>query len=99
MKSGTTSSATIETGLSSIKMLVIYKTAFSSKGLIQGVYTVDTGKMYYVYCSSYSSYMRSCDLNSSAECTVDGGTFTVSMSGVQGLSTGTDYQWVAAGEA
>lgn len=99
MKTGTTTSATIETGLSSISMFVIYKTAFSSDGLIQGVYTVDTGKMYYVYCSSYSSYIRSCDINFSAECTVDGGTFTVSMSGVQGLSTGTDYQWVAVGEA
>lgn len=98
-KSGTTTSATIETGLSSISMFVIYKTAFSSDGLIQGVYTVDTGKMYYVYCSSYSSYIRSCDINFSAECTVDGGTFTVSMSGVRGLSTGTDYQWVAVGEA
>ena len=99
MKTGTTSSATIETGLSSISMFVIYKTAFSTKGLIQGVYTIDTGKIYYVYCSSYSSHIRSCDLSSSAECTVDGGTFTVSMSGVHGLSTGTDYQWLAVGEA
>lgn len=99
MKSGTTTSATIETGLSSIKMLVIYKTAFSTTGLMQGVYTADTGKMHYVYCSSYSSYIKSCNLSYSTACTVDGGTFTVGMSGTSGISTEIDYHWIAVGEA
>lgn len=99
MKTGTTTSATIETGLSSIKMFVIYKTAFSTTGLMQGVYTADTGRMYYVYCSSYSSYIKSCNLSSSTACTVDGGTFTVGMSETSGISTEIAYHWIAVGEA
>ena len=97
MKTGTTTSATIETGLSSIKMLVIYTDSFSSTGFIQGTYVADEGLMHYTYCSSYSSYMKICGVTTSTSCTVDGGTFTLNAS--HGLISGKTYNWIAVGEA
>lgn len=97
MKSGTTTSATIETGLSSIKMLVIYTDSFSSTGFIQGTYVADEGRIHYTYCSSYSSYMKICEVTASTSCTVDGGTFTLNTS--HELISGKTYNWIAVGEA
>ena len=97
MKSGTTTSVTIETGLSSIKMLVIYTDSFSSTGFIQGTYVADDGTMHYTYCSSYSSYMKICGVTTSTSCTVNGGTFTLNAS--HGLISGKTYNWIAVGEA
>ena len=97
MKSGTTTSATIETGLSSIKILVIYTDSFRSTGFIQGTYVADEGIMHYTYCSSYSSYMKVCGVTTSNSCTVNGGTFTLNAS--HGLINGKTYNWIAVGEA
>ena len=97
MKTGTTTSATIETGLSSISMFVIYTDSFSSTGFIQGTYVADDGIMHYTYCSSYSSYMKICGVTTSTSCTVDGGTFTLNAS--HGLISGKTYNWIAVGEA
>ena len=98
MKTGTTTSVTIETGLSSIKMLVIYTDSFSSTGFIQGTYVADDGIMHYTYCSSYSSYMKICGVTTSTSCTVDGGTFTLNTPS-HGLINGKTYNWIAVGEA
>lgn len=97
-KTGTTTSATIETGLSSIKMLVIYTDSFSSTGFIQGTYVADEGIMHYTYCSSYSSYMKICGVTTSTSCTVDGGTFTLNTPSHE-LISGKTYNWIAVGEA
>ena len=96
-KSGTTTSATIETGLSSISMFVIYTDSFSSTGFIQGIYVADDGIMHYTYCSSYSSYMKMCGVTTSTSCTVNGGTFTLNAS--HKLINGKTYNWIAVGEA
>ena len=96
-KTGTTTSATIETGLSGIKILVIYTDSFSSTGFIQGTYVADEGIMHYTYCSSYSSYMKICEVTTSTSCTVDGGTFTLNAS--HELISGKTYNWIAVGEA
>lgn len=98
MKTGTTTSATIETGLSSIKILVIYTDSFSSTGFIQGTYVADDGIMHYTYCSSYSSYMKICGITTSTSCTVDGGTFTLNTPSHE-LISGKTYNWIAVGEA
>ena len=97
-KTGTTTSATIETGLSSIKILVIYTDSFSSTGFIQGTYVADEGIMHYTYCSSYSSYMKICGVTTSNSCTVDGGTFTLNTPS-HGLISGKTYNWIAVGDA
>lgn len=99
MKSGTTTSSTIDTGLSSISAIVIYKSSFSSTGLIQGVYVTSEDTLHYTYCSSYSTWMKSCSVSTSAASSVSGGTFTLGTSGTSGLSSSTTYYWIAFGEA
>lgn len=99
MKSGTTTSATIGTGLSNIKVIIIYKDSFTATGLIQGVYVTDEDKLHYTYCSQYSSYFKTCAASTSTASSVSGGTFTLGTSGTSGLSNNTTYNWIAFGEA
>lgn len=99
VKSGTTTSATISTGLSSIDYIVIYKTALSETGLIQAIYNAGTDTLNYTYCSSYSSYTKTCAVSSSTASSVIGGAFTLGLSGTSGLSSGVTYSWVAFGQA
>lgn len=99
MKSGTTTSATIDTGLSNIKVIVIYKNSFTATGLIQGVYVTDEDKLHYTYCSQYSSYFKTCAASTSTASSVSRGTFTLGTSGTSGLSSNTTYNWIAFGEA
>lgn len=99
VKSGTTTSATINTGLSSIDYIVIYKTSFAETGLIQAIYNAGTDTLNYVYCSSYSSYMKTCAVTSSTASSVSGGAFTLGLSGTSGLSSGVTYYWTAFGQA
>ena len=99
MKSGTTTSGTIETGLSSIQCIVIYKSSVSATGLVQAVWLADDGSANYVYCSSYSSYFKNYAVGTNTDSTVSGGTFTWGGSGTSGLSSGTTYNWIAFGEA
>ena len=98
MKSGTTDSATIETGLSSIQFLFIYKTSVRETGFVQGAYIADAGRTYYVYCSSYSTYMKTMVNSSNSSSTIDGGTFTWGGSSTSALSSGKTYNWIAFGE-
>lgn len=98
MKSGTTTSGTINTGLSSISAIVIYKDSLSATGLIQGVWIASKNKLHYTYCSSYSSWMKSCAVSTSTASSTSGGTFTLGTSGTSRLSSGVTYSWIAFGE-
>lgn len=97
MKTGTTTSATIDTGLSNISAIVIYKDSLRATGLIQGVYITDEDTLHYTYCSQYSSYYKTCATSTSTASSVSGGTFTLGTSGTSGLSSSTTYNWVAFG--
>lgn len=99
MKSGTTTSDTINTGLSSISAIVIYKNSIFNTGFVQGVYTTNDATLRYTYCSSYSSYIKSCSTNTSTASTVNDGTFILGTSGSSGLTADTTYNWIAFGEA
>ena len=99
MKSGTTDSATIETGLSSIHSIIIYKNSIGATGLIYGIYRADESAASCVYCSSYNSYMSTCSTRTGVSVTVDGGTFTWVGSSTYVLSSGVTYKWIAFGEA
>ena len=99
MKTGTTTSATIDTGLSSISFITIYKDTLTATGLIQGVYSTDEGKLHYTYCSSYNMYFKQCTNGTSTASSVSGGTFTLGTSGTSGLSSSTTYSWIAFGTA
>lgn len=98
IKTGTTKSATIETGLSSIKCFILYKGSFSATGLIQAVYEESTsGYANYVYCSSYSNWSKVCAVDTSQP-TIDGGRFTWNESNTRGVSSGATYNWIAIGQ-
>lgn len=99
MKTGTTTSATIDTGLSSISFITIYKDTLTATGLIQGVYSADEGKLHYTYCSSYNYYYKQCTNATSTASSVSGGTFTLGTSGTSSLSSSTTYNWIAFGTA
>lgn len=98
MKTGTTTSATINTGLKSIKSIAIYKSSIAATGFIQGVWNADKGKMYYVYCSSYSTYMKTCSTGTNSAGTAEGGTFTWNGTGNSVLTDGATYNWIAFGD-
>lgn len=97
VKSGTTTSNVINTGLSEIDHIVIYKTSVSATGFVQGVYRSDTGYTYYTYCSSYQVYMKNYAVAQNTNGSVSGGTFTWNGSGTAALTSGDTYYWIAAG--
>ena len=96
--SGTTTSSTINTGLSSITSIAIYKDSVSATGFVQGVYIASEGTMHYTYCSSYSAYLKQYATSTSTASSVSGGTFTLGTSGTSGLTSSTTYNWFAVGE-
>lgn len=99
MATGTTTSSTIETGLSSIKFIAIYKSSVSATGLVQAVYLADDSNANYICCSSYSSYYKTYTVGKNTSSTVSGGTFTWGGSGTSGLSSSTTYNWIAFGNS
>lgn len=95
---GSTTSGTIETGLSSIAYLVLYKGSISATGLIQAVYVASEGTTHTVYCSSYSSYFSTFSTGTSTAGTTNGGTFNWGGTGALAMQGGT-YNWIAFGAA
>ena len=99
VKSGTTTSTTINTGLSSVSYFVLYKTAVSSTGLIQAIYNGSTTNM--TYCSAYSSSTWGTKTYAvgTATPTISGGTITWNITNAAqgGLSASTTYNWIAFG--
>lgn len=94
---GTTTSGTIETGLSSIAYLVLYKDSISTTGLVQAVYVASDGTSHMTTCDSYSSYFKSFSASTSTADTTNGGTFNWGGTGTKALN-GT-YHWIAFGAA
>lgn len=97
MKNGTvTDSSSIDTGLSSITQVVLYRSTVDSTGLILGHYNVDLGT-FGSYHSSYSSSSKYVAVMATAP-TIDGGTFTWNGSGSAAMAEGVEYIWIAIGE-
>ena len=94
---GTTTSGTIDTGLSSIAYLVLYKDSISTTGLVQAVYVASDGTSHMTTCDSYSSYFKSFSASTSTADTTSGGTFNWGGTGTKALN-GT-YHWIAFGAA
>ena len=97
MATGTTTSGTIDTGLSSIAYLVLYKDSISTTGLVQAVYVASDGTSHMTTCDSYSSYFKSFSASTSTADTTSGGTFNWGGTGTKALN-GT-YHWIAFGAA
>lgn len=100
IKSGTTTSATIQTGLSSIKEFFIYKESITATGLIHLHYN-ESGTSY-LYASAWSTnnYGTKTITNGTNRATVNGGTLTLPSTSATsgGLTSGVTYKWIAIGE-
>ena len=98
VKTGTTSSPTINTGLSNIDKLIIYADRIKSIGVVTVVYSADVETANVIYCDSYSLYLKSCDIIDLSGFSVSGGTFswTETMDAFVFMSNST-YNWIAIG--
>lgn len=101
VKSGTTTSATIATGLSSIEEFFIYKESQTATGLIHLHYS-KTGGTSYLYASAWSTntYGTKTITNATTAPTISGGSITLPSSSATsgGLSSGVTYKWIAIGK-
>lgn len=99
IKSGTvTNENVIETGLSYIKQICLYRETFTSQGLLCYMYNDELGGIY-TYCTNYSSYAKSAGHGQTTDDYRDGGTFTYGMTGTTNkMANGVEYTWIAIGE-
>lgn len=98
VKTGTTSSPTINTGLSKIDKLIIYADKIKSIGVVTVVYSADVVTAKVIYCDSYSVYLKACGIIDLSGFSVSGGTFswTETMDAYIFMSNAT-YNWIAIG--
>lgn len=98
VKTGTTSSPTINTGLSKIDKLIIYADKIKSIGVVTAVYSADVGKAKVTFCDSYSVYLKACGIDDLSGFSVSGGTFswTETMDAYRFMNNAT-YNWIAIG--
>jgi hypothetical protein len=97
VKTGTTSSPTINTGLSKIDKLIIYADKITSVGVVTAVYSAD-GKAKVTFCGDYSVYSKPCGITDRSGFSVSGGTFswTESVKEYKFMDNAT-YNWIAIG--
>ena len=99
MKTGTFSdTTTIETGLSSIKLITLYRTAINAtSGLLSAVYHETAGCQYtgITYSTTLSTMASG---YSTSSFTINGGTVTYDVTGNNGIASGQTYTWIAYGE-
>lgn len=98
VKIGTTSSPTINTGLSKIDKLIIYADKIKSVGVVTAVYSADVGTAKVTFCDSYSVYLKACGIVDLSGFSVSGGTFswTETMDAYRFMNNAT-YNWIAIG--
>lgn len=100
VKTGTTTSRTIDTGLSDIEQFFIYKESQTATGLIHLHYSKDGGTSR-LYASAWSTnnYGSKTITNGTGGTTVNGGTITISATQATqgGLTGNVTYKWIAVG--
>lgn len=96
VKTGTTTSTTINTGLSKIDKLIIYAESISGKGVIDIIYTGESEAVV-TYCNYYSNYSKTCAVQKRSAFGVSGGTFEWDDTGSYAFASGVTYHWIAFG--
>lgn len=96
VKTGTTTSTTINTGLSKIDKLIIYAESISGKGAVDIIYTGESEAVV-TYCSYYSNYSKTCAVQKRSTFGVSGGTFEWDDTGSYAFASGVTYHWIAFG--
>lgn len=99
IKSGTTTSRTINTGLSDVEQFFLYKETVTATGLIHLHYTKSATSRMYASAWSTQNYGSKTITNGTGGVTVSGGTVTISATqAAQGALTGNvTYKWFAIG--
>ena len=99
VKSGTTTSRTIDTGLSNVEQFFIYKESQTATGLIHLHYTKTATSRMYASAWSTQNYGTKTITNATGGVTVSGGSITISATqAAQGaLTSGVTYKWIAVG--
>lgn len=98
VKTGTTSSPTINTGLSKIDKLIIYADKITSVGVVTAVIAADTGKAKVTFCGDYSVYSKPCGITDRSGFSVSGGTFSWTESAKEyKFMDNATYNWIAIG--
>lgn len=93
---GTTSSPTINTGLSKIDKLIIYANKITSVGVVTAVYSA--GKAKVTFCGDYSVYSKPCGITDRSGFSVSGGTFSWTESAKEyKFMNNATYNWIAIG--
>ena len=96
VKTGTTSSPTINTGLSKIDKLIIYADKITSVGVVTAVYSA--GKAKVIFCGDYSVYSKACGITDRSGFSVSGGTFSWTESAKEyKFMNNAAYNWIAIG--
>lgn len=95
---GTTSSPTINTGLSKIDKLIIYANRIASKGIVDMIYSSDSSRAITTFCGEYSVYSQYCKVTERTGFSVAGGRFnwTETMDEYKFMNNAT-YNWIAIG--
>ena len=99
VKSGTTTSRTINTGLSDVEQFFLYKESVTGTGLIHLHYTKTATSRMYASAWSTQNYGTKTITNGTGGVTVSDGTVTISATqAAQGaLSSNVTYKWIAVG--
>lgn len=99
IKSGTTTSQTIHTGLSDVEQFFMYKESQTGTGLIHLHYTKSATSRMYASAWSTQNYGTKTITNATGGVSVSGGTVTISATqATQGaLTSNVTYKWVAIG--
>lgn len=99
IKSGTTTSRTINTGLSDIEQFFIYKESLNTTGLIHLHYTKSATSRLYASAWNTNNYGSKTVTNGTGGTSVSGGSITISATqATQGaLSSNITYKWIAIG--
>ena len=95
---GTTSSPTINTGLSKIDKLIIYANKIESKGMVDMIYNSDSPRAITTSCRKYSITSKSCRVDECTGFSVSRGTFHwTETTDEYSFMDGTTYNWIAIG--
>ena len=99
VKTGTTSSTSINTGLSSIDKFIIYSDTILSEGMVNAVYDSSKSAVTLTVCGSYNTYVKQCNVvTQSTGYSVSGGTFQwTDTSSLGSFMYDATYNWIAVG--
>lgn len=99
VKTGTTTSTSINTGLSSIDKFIMYSDTISSEGLVNVVYDSSKSDVTLTVCGEYNRFVKQCNvMTQTTGYSVSGGTFQwTDNSSLGNFMHDATYNWIAVG--